>query len=99
VTWFFDKKGEPATQDDASQIIKAVLRLDEQAILRVDPEAVGTTSVGPGLLNDSYKDPAQQAFEKGGYSVSEKEYSLPLILTPRTGISPLELELQLRDPR
>ncbi len=111
VTWFFDKDGQPAPQESAAQIIKAtvpfdaVVRLSKDAKLPLDDNPDKRTPVDVKSEREE-RDPVDRAFRSAesasptdAGSVIVPQYSLPPILQPRSGISPLELELQLRNPQ
>jgi hypothetical protein len=111
VTWFFDKNGDPVAQEGAAQIIKAtvpfdaVVRLSKDAKLPLDnnPEKRNAADVKKERVE---RDPVDRAFNTSGNASGsnaapdgEPRFLLPPIQPQRTGISPLELELQLRNPQ
>lgn len=106
VTWFIDKDGNPTEQERAAQVIRASLPYD--AIVRLkqgssegastlpfdDPDGGGSLSTAT-IQEQRDRDPVVQALDNS----SAAGVNLPPIVSPRTGISPLELELQLRNPQ
>jgi len=103
VTWFLGTDGSPVAQEDAAQIIKATLPFDAVVRLKKGDDGTATTlpfdeSSRPNdnkVQKEQRRDPVMQALE----NVVEPSSNLPPILSPRMGISPLELELQLRNPQ
>jgi hypothetical protein len=111
VTWFFDENGVPAAQEKAAQIIKAtvpfdaVVRLGNGANLPLDnnpekrsPEDVKKEREERDPVNRAFKSIEDTSRSNPG-STGEPRFLLPQIQSQRTGISPLELELQLRNPQ
>lgn len=105
VTWFLGPDGTPVAQEKAAQIIRAtlpfdaVVRLkkgaDEKSIELPFDESPQTNDTE--IQNQHRRDPVFQALENMENS-REPSSNLPPISSPRMGISPLELELQLRNP-
>jgi hypothetical protein len=103
VTWFLGTDGSPVAQENAAQIIKATLPFDAVVRLKKGDDGTATTlpfdeSSRPNdnkVQKEQRRDPVMQALE----NVVDPSSNLPPILSPRMGISPLELELQLRNPQ
>ena len=103
VTWFYDDKGKPIAQGNAAQIIKAVVPIEASVILNQVSENSTHSDTNKGLEE---LDPVDRAFKSTRRDSSlkdgperEPKFSLPPIQSQRMGVSPLELELQLRNPQ
>jgi hypothetical protein len=103
VTWFLGPDGNPIEQENAAQIIKANLPFDAVVRLKKGDDGKATNlpfdeSAKPNdtpVEKEQRRDPVMRALE----DVVDPRTNLPPILSPRMGISPLELELQLRNPQ